>query len=171
MAVSDTNKVKEILQRIEALKSMYVKVGILSSESGEILMIANVHEFGKEIEVTDKMRGFFLYKFGVGLKKDTRVIKIPERSFIRSSFDARQDKIGEHGDKLIEMVLNGDLEVRSFYEMLGQTASDAIKDYLINNVVAPPDTELTVRNKHGKSNPLVNTGRLVNSIDYEIVGG
>lgn len=171
MAVSDTSKVDEILKRIEALKSMYVKVGVLSSESGEILMIANVHEYGKEIEVTDKMRGFFLYKFGVGLKKDTRVIKIPERSFIRSSFDARQNKVGESGDKLMEMVLNGDLEVRSFYEMLGQTASDAIKDYLINNVVAPPDTELTVRNKHGKSNPLVNTGRLVNSIDYEIVGG
>lgn len=171
MAVSDINKVDEILKRIETLKSMYVKVGVLSSAGGEILMIANVHEYGKEIEVTDKMRGFFLYKFGVGLRKDTKVIKIPERSFIRSSFDARQNKVGESGDKLMEMVINGDLEVRSFYEMLGQTASDAIKDYLINNVVAPPDTELTVRNKHGKSNPLVNTGRLVNSIDYEIVGG
>ena len=67
MAVSDTSKVDEILQRIEALRSISVKVGILSSANGEILMIANVHEFGKEIEVTDKMRGFFLYKFGVGL--------------------------------------------------------------------------------------------------------
>lgn len=171
MAVSDTSKVEEILQRIKVLRSMSVKVGILSSVDGEILMIANVHEFGCEIEVTDKMRGFFLYKFGVGLKKDTSVIKIPERSFIRSSFDARQNNIGESGDKLMEMVLSDDLEARSFYEMLGQTASDAIKNYLINNVVTPPNTELTVRNKHGKSNPLVNTGRLVNSIDYEIVGG
>lgn len=171
MAVEDTSKVDEVLKRLEELDSMYIKVGILSSASGEILMIANVHEFGKDIKVTDKMRGFFLHHFGVSLKKDTKVIKIPERSFIRSSYDERKDQVGESGDSLLTKVINGDLAVRSFYELLGETTKNAIKEYLISNVNSPPNTALTIAAKHGKSNPLVNTGQLVNSIDYEIVGG
>lgn len=171
MAVSDTSKVNEILERIEELNSMHIKVGVLSSSGGEILMIANVHEFGKEIEVTDKMRGFFLYKFGVGLKKDTKVIKIPERSFIRSSFDDRNEEVGKSGDELLNQVIEGELSVRNFYEMLGTTTVSAIKSYIINNVTSPANVALTIMAKNGKSNPLVNTGRLVNSIDYEIVGG
>lgn len=90
MAVQDTSRIDELLKRLSELDSMSVKVGILSSSSGEILMIANVHEFGCDIPVTNKMRVFFEHNFGFWTTK--KVIKIPERSFIRSSFDNKKAK-------------------------------------------------------------------------------
>ena len=168
MAVSDTSKVDEILKRIEDLTSLYVKVGILSSADGEILMIANVHEFGCDIPVTNKMRVFFLHNFGFWTKKD--VIKIPERSFIRTSFDEKKDEIQTSGEDLIDMVIDGSLEVHKFYEILGETSVNAIKKFIIEGI-DPPITQLTIDNKNGKSTPLINTGGLIHAIDYEIVGG
>ncbi|CAG7592117.1 hypothetical protein PEPTYR26121_01498 [Peptoniphilus tyrrelliae] len=168
MAVSDISRVDEILKRIEDLTSLYVKVGILSSADGEILMIANVHEFGCDIPVTNKMRVFFLHNFGFWTKKD--VIKIPERSFIRTSFDENKDEIQTSGEDLIDMVIDGSLEVYKFYEILGETSVNAIKKFIIEGI-DPPITQLTIDNKKGKSTPLINTSRLINAVDYEIVGG
>ena len=168
VAVEDISRVDEILKRIKELESMYLKVGVLSSAGGEILMIANVHEFVCDIPVTNKMRVFLLHNFGFWTKKD--VIKIPERSFIRSSFDENKDEIHATGEDLIDMVIDGSLEVYKFYEMLGETSVNAIKQFIIEGI-DPPITQLTIDNKKGKSTPLINTGRLVNAIDYEIVGG
>ena len=166
MTVEDKSRVDEVLNILEELESMYVVVGILSSTSGELIKIAAVQEFGADIPVTDKMRGFFAYNFGVNLKKSTTVIKIPERSYIRSSFDDKKSRVMELGDMLYEVV-NGGMSPRNFYEALGQTCVGIIQDYMINEVNSPPNSGLTIANK-GSSNPLVDTGRLVGSIDYEI---
>lgn len=169
MPVVDESKVGDLLQTLREMESMYVRVGILSSTDGEILMIANVHEFGVDIKVTPKMKGFFRHNFGINLKTD--VIKIPERSYIRSSYDKKGDEIGKTGEELLEMVLNGNLSARQFYEFLGQTAEDTIRDYLVNEVDSPPNAPLTVELK-GSSNPLVGKShQLSSSIKYEIMGG
>ena len=137
---------------------MYVKVGITSKADGEVLMIANVHEFGVNIDVTDKMRAFFRYKFGVNLKKDT--INIPERSFIRTGFDANEDKIGDSMEDLIGLVLDGNLSAKAFYNMLGQTTAQAIALHLRDEVNSPPNSGLTIQNK-GSSNVLVDSLSLI----------
>lgn len=170
MAVIDNNNTDKLLKALRELESMSVVVGVLSSAGGELLMIANVHEFGCNIEVTEKMRGFFRHQFGINLKRDTKVIKIPERSFIRSSYDDKSTEITANGEDLITKVIEGELSARNFYEMLGQTCVNVIRNYIINNVTSPANSSLTIANKGGKSNPLVDTGRLVNSIDYEIRG-
>lgn len=168
VAVEDISRVDEILKRIKELESMYLKVGVLSSAGGEILTIANVHEYGCDIKVTNKMRVFLLHNFGFWTKKD--VIKIPERPFIRTSFDSNVENFFLTGEDLLGKVIEGDLSTRKFYEILGQTAADTVRNFIVNEVNSPPNTPLTVANK-GSSNPLVDTGRLVNAIDYEIVGG
>ena len=92
MTVEDRSNIDKILKTLEKLSSTAVKIGILSKSGGEILLIANVNEYGCSIPVTNKMRGFFRYEFGINISKDTKVIKIPERSFVRSSFDENQNK-------------------------------------------------------------------------------
>jgi phage gpG-like protein len=57
-----------------------VEVGVFGSRA----KIAKVHEFGKTIEVTDKMRNYLHWK-GLHLNPKTTTIKIPERSFMRSA--------------------------------------------------------------------------------------
>lgn len=169
MAVEDISKVSDILKKIEELESMYVKVGITSSAGGKMLLIANVNEFGCIIPITNRMRYFFLYNFGFWTNKT--VIQIPERSFVRSSFDQKGEEVFTSGDDLINLVICGDLSAKEFYHTLGQTAADTIRNFLINEVKSPANAPLTIVNKGGKTNPLVNTGRLANSINYEIVGG
>ena len=166
MSVEDKSRVDEVLKALEELESMYVVVGVLSSADGQLQMIANVHEFGCDIPVTDKMRNFFFAKFNVHLRKDTKVIRIPERSFIRSSFDKYESKLLEKGDLLTEVV-DGNISAREFYEFLGQTCVQIIQDFIVNEVNSPANSALTIENKKS-SNPLVQTGRLVNSIAYEI---
>lgn len=42
-------------------------------------MLWAVHEYGAVVKVTEKMRWFWLFEFGIPLKKTTAVIKIPKR--------------------------------------------------------------------------------------------
>lgn len=167
MTVDDKSKVPELLQRLKDLESYYVAVGILSKSGGEMLMIANVHEFGCTIPVTDKMRGFLAHEYGVHLKKSTKVIKIPERSFVRSSYDDKRNEVSKKGEDLIVEVVNGGLSARSFYEMIGQTCADTIRDYMVNEVNSPANSEMTKTIKES-SNPLVNKGQLAAAITYEV---
>jgi len=48
--------------------------------------VAPYHEYGADILVTDKMRGF-LAASGLHLKKDTTHIVIPRRAFMRPASD------------------------------------------------------------------------------------
>lgn len=167
MTVEDKNGVPALLDRLRELESYQVAVGILSKSGGEMLMIANVHEFGCTIPVTDKMRGFLAYEYGIHLKKSTRVIKIPERSFVRSSFDNKRNQVSDKGEDLIAKVVDGGLSARAFYEMLGQTCADTIRDYMVNEVNSPANSEMTKSIK-GSSNPLVDKGQLAAAITYEV---
>lgn len=166
ITVEDRSRIDEILTNLAELESMYVVVGITASADSKLIMIANVHEYGCDIPVTDKMRGFFLYHFGVPLKKSTTVIKIPERSFIRSGFDKNYEKFADYEDLLMK-VIDGQIKAKEFYEIIGQASAQTIQNYLISEVNSPPNSPLTIANK-GKSNPLVDTGRLANAISYEI---
>lgn len=167
MTVEDKSKVDDLLANLRELESMYVTVGILSKAGGEMLMIANVHEFGCNIPVTNKMRGFLAANFDVHLRADTKVIKIPERSFVRSAYDNKASKIKASGEDLIAKVVEGSMSARVFYTLLGQTCADTIRQYLVAEVNSPPNSEMTIKAK-GSSNPLVNTGQLAAAITYEI---
>lgn len=169
MTVDDKSKVPEILSNLKELESYQVAVGILSKAGGEMLMIANVHEFGCSIPVTDKMRGFLAYNYNVHLKRDTKVIKIPERSFIRSSYDNKSSEVHDKGEDLLAEVVKGNMSARAFYELLGQTCADTIREYMVNEVNSPANSSLTIANK-GSSNPLVDSGQLAAAITYEIRG-
>ena len=65
-----------------------VEVGVFGSRA----RIAKVHEFGKDIEVTPKMRGY-LHSIGIHLRKDTTHIHIPERSFMRTALAENEKKV------------------------------------------------------------------------------
>lgn len=162
----DNSGLDEIIENLEELEKYYVVIGITAKNDSKLIMIANVHEYGCDIPVTDKMRGFFAYNFGVNLKKDTKVIKIPERSFIRSGFDKYHQEFANYGD-LLNQVIDGDISAKTFYEIIGQGGADMIRDFLINEVKSPANSGLTMNIK-GSSNPLVDTGRLANAIDYEV---
>lgn len=166
MFVHDETRVPEFLSMLKELSSTKVEVGVLSSAGGDILLIANVQEFGCSITVTDKMRGY-LGSQGIHLRKDTTSIKIPERSFIRAGFEEKKSEIEKSCEKILEQVINLQVAPRAFFETLGELCVGFIQDYIVS-LSSPPNSPATVKMK-GSSNPLMDTGRLWQSIDYRLV--
>lgn len=66
------------------------EVGVFGSRAP----IALVHEFGKDIAVTPRMRAY-LHHIGIHLKASTTHIHIPERSFMRSTFEENKRRLKE----------------------------------------------------------------------------
>lgn len=166
MKVQDTTKVPQFLKMLEDLTSYHLEIGIFGEDDGEILMIANVNEYGCNIDVTDKMRGY-LHTIGIHLKSSTKTINIPERSFMRGGYEDSKSKFISNGNKLLTKVINLELPVQAFYDALGEYIVGRIQKYM-TSLKNPPNHPATV-NQKGSTNPLIDTGRLRESITYKVV--
>ncbi|ABR46651.1 conserved hypothetical protein [Alkaliphilus metalliredigens QYMF] len=94
-------------------------------------------------------------------------VMIPERSYIRSTFDENKNKINEMGQDLLINVLEGKLTGEQLYNRLGLYLQTLIQRK-IKETKSPANSALTVANK-GTDNPLIQTGRLRNAVTYEVV--
>jgi len=166
MKVHDETKVPEFLAMLDELFNTHLEIGVFGEDDSEMVMIASVHEFGVDIKVTDKMRGY-LHSIGIHLNPRTRTIKIPERSFIRAGYDKEKENIIRESEKLLEKVLKLEMPVKVFFETLGELIVGMIQKYL-TDLSSPPLHPATIKNK-GSSNPLIDTGRLRDSITYKVV--
>ena len=143
-----------------------LKVGIMASEGSIQWIIGMVHEYGASIKVTPKMRNFLHYK-GLHLKETTTHINIPERSFIRAGYEEAKPELEKLIQRLIPLVISGKMPVNQMFETLGVTLSTKIQTY-VKSVRTPPNHPMTIARK-GSSQPLVDSGRMVQSITYEVV--
>lgn len=166
ITVDDDNNVPNILKEINKLKNKKIQIGIFGDDDSTMLMIARVHEFGVDIEVTPKMRAY-LHHIGIHLKEDTEEINIPERSFVRATFDEKAKEIQRMGQKGIEAVLLGKEKADVFLERYGLYLRDLVRKKL-RDLKEPPNHPATAKRK-GSSNPLVDDGHLKRSITYRVV--
>jgi hypothetical protein len=115
--VSDVN---EILVEFERLKSACrsmdgkkIVVGIVGDGvDSEVLKIAAAHEYGTD--------------------------KLPERSFIRASFDADQDKLGSIVSGQVNKVLSGQISADAAANAIGAQAAQLVQNFIDENRVKPP---------------------------------
>lgn len=146
--IRDKNRIPELIGQLKSLSMMKVIVGVTAPSGDIIYTVAHVHEYGISIRVTDKMRGWFLGQ-GIPLRASTTHIKIPERSFIRSGFDANKGAIEGEVEKAVDQVLQGDVTAYEAREIVGEFASKKIRD----NVTGVG---------------LVKTGKLRDSIGFKV---
>ncbi|MBK5244295.1 MAG: hypothetical protein JJE18_04590 [Eubacteriaceae bacterium] len=142
MSVKDTSNVAELLKRMDELRNKTIEVGILSDAGGEIIDRATWNEFGTK--------------------------NIPERSFIRAGYDTNKSKIESQGEKLVNSVVNMAITPNRAAETLGEVAKGMIQDFAVN-LSDPPNAESTIRQK-GSDNPLVDTGEMIEKINYKVKG-
>ena len=161
--IKDENKVPQFLKMLEELSTTHLEIGIFGDtglgassymdESGntvELLIIATVHEFGTTIK----------------LKNGGKIV-IPERSYLRSTFDNEKSKIVDKCDKLLESVINLKLPVEVFFQTIGEYIVGLVQGTL-TDLKDPGLSDPTIKAK-GSSNPLIDTGRLRQSITYKVV--
>lgn len=145
---------------LSSLKSRKVKVGA----SGEQDWLAGIHEYGLEIAVTPKMRAF-LHSQGLHLSPTTTVIKIPERSFLRTGHDKNIDRVIKQTERAVGQVVAGKMSVDQMLDLCGEQLATAIKTYM-RELSTPTNHPFTIERK-GSSNPLIDTGGLLESITWE----
>lgn len=164
--ITRDGNLKKAIKDLDVVNKKTLRVGIFP-ESGDLEMIARVHEFGCTIRVTPKMRAFLHHK-GLHLRGTTNTITIPERSFIRGGFRVNQKKFARHSkDMLIRAVEKG-VNPQVVFDRLGAELSGDIQDYAVD-LKKPENHPFTIKQKKS-ANPLVDTGRMVGEITHKVEG-
>ena len=123
------------------LSGKKIYVGIVSSADSEVLKIAHAHEYGTE--------------------------KLPERSFIRASFDADQDKLDRIITGSVEKVLSGAISADAAANAIGAQAAQLVQNFIDDNRVKPK-SDFSKKTQH---TTLYETGTHIRDrIAYEVEG-
>ena len=123
--VKEKNRLPEIAKELREVSQAEIKAGVFNPGSLEFA-IAAAHEYGTNIGVTQKMRGWFLAQ-GYPLTAATTHIRIPERSFIRSTFDSETDEIEKQMRRAVGMMIDGNWDSRNTARTIGAYVADRIK--------------------------------------------
>lgn len=164
MAKKSFNKIPKLIKKLSNIDNKVIRVGIVGNADSEMSMIGGVHEFGVTIKVTKKMRAWFAFQ-GFPLKATTKEIKIPERSFIRSTFDDKKavDNVFSGMDRIFDV----EIDSSKLPEIIGANMQGKIRDKIGSNI-KPSNSDMT-RVRKGSSRTLIDSGRLKDAIDYEVV--
>ncbi|MFJ7698912.1 hypothetical protein [Lysinibacillus fusiformis] len=147
--IRGSNNIPIIIQSLSELGKYDVEVGIFGSDDSFYAMIAGVHEFG------------------ITIRKEKGSIVIPERSFLRSTFDDKNKEWFKFMKKQLEHVLQGRLDARTLCERLGAKMVGDVQVKL-TELNDPSNAPSTIAQK-GSSNPLIDSGGLRQRITYKVV--
>lgn len=168
-----------IKRELQALQGMEIHVGIQGDAGSDLLKIASVHEYGATIKMTDKMRrylgamGLFdsdgdeEYTPPAGAKKG--YINIPERSFIRASYDTGMEELSKICAAAIHHIYYDGWTAERAANSIGAQAVQMTQSF-IDAGIEPPKSKFT-QQRSTQETPLVDSGRLRESITWEVEGG
>jgi hypothetical protein len=134
-------------------KGGYVRVGVLQgsgkASTGNLTMIhlAAIHEFGSPSS------------------------GIPERSFIRRTFNDRsvQADLSQLFVKLATAIVTKNITNKQYLNAVGAWGTATIKKTITQGAGVPPPLAPATIERKGSSRPLVDKGRLLNAITWQIV--
>jgi len=180
--VEDKDLGMAALEREIRRDAVSVDIGIHGDEDQTLIVIAAANEFGATINhpggtaygyktaADAKKRKVQFLKAGTGYKvlgkTKPHIIKIPARSYIRSTMDENGERYTKAAEGLMGRLIDGDLTKFDALSLMGQLIESDIKDKM-TNLRNPPNTPGTIQRK-GSDNPLIDTGLLRSSIRYVV---
>lgn len=144
-----------IMARLKTLESKpYVKVGVLESAGDKqtdigtaagltVAQVATFHEFGTE--------------------------RTPERPFIRTTMTEKEAELMAETKRLRDDVIFKGMSTFKALSLLGLKIQSAIKKKITEGDPAWPALAQSTIDAKGSDKPLIDTGQLRNSIQYEVV--
>ena len=140
---------KAMRQRMKQMAGSYTKVGVQENSRdqdgvSDLVIIAASNEFGTET--------------------------IPERSFVRSTFEENREKLAEISAAEGDAILTGKKDVKTSLALMGEFHAGQIQAK-IHSHPPPANAPSTIKRK-GSSGTLVDSGNLAQSIRHvEIIEG
>ncbi len=136
--LSDFARIKNACQEMAGKK---IVVGIVGTSDSDVIKIAHAHEYGTG--------------------------KLPERSFIRASFDADQQKLGEITTGALNKMLSGQITPDAAANSIGAQAAQLVQNFIDENRVKPP-SDFSKKTQH---TTLYETGTHIRDrIAYKVEG-
>jgi hypothetical protein len=105
------NDFEKLKSACEDMAGKKILVGLVGGVDSEVLKIASAHEYGTD--------------------------KLPERSFIRASFDADQAQLGEIVSGSVGKVLSGQMSADAAANAIGAQAAQLVQNFIDDNRVKP----------------------------------
>lgn len=142
-SVTDTDKgYAKLLKQLRDINAPGVYVGVRAEAGSDMVIIAASNEFG------------------------TADGHVPERSYLRSTVDDGQSEVADDLQKALTEAVDGTRDIRTGLERVGAKWVGKVQDK-IKSHPGPPNAPSTIARK-GADATLVDTGRLRQSIDYEL---
>ncbi|ARN89816.1 hypothetical protein [Levilactobacillus brevis] len=193
------DRIPDVEREMAELNHLQLQVGIFGEDGSFMQMIASANEYGADIEPKNgkwltiptenapkgakarDIEGLFRPKdkniLAVSDGKGglipmfylVKKVHIPERSFIRSTFDENVDDWVEYlVDQVIELGMgDSGITARKIMESLGNRIQRSIVQK-IRSIESPANSPITIARK-GSSSPLEDTGHLIDAVRYKVV--
>ena len=146
---------KKIAAELKKANGSYVKVGYPEEK-------ARKHKPKEKGDAIDMAQLAAIQEFG------TANGRIPPRPFMADTFDANQPEVNQQIEKIKDKVFQGLITVKQGWQQLGAWYKGQIQKNMVDGVWQE-NAEYTIQKK-GSSKPLIDTGQLRQSIDFEVVG-
>ena len=92
---------------------------------------------------------------------------IPRRDFMGMATKAWQQYFSAMVEQYKPDIISGNIDMDMFLKLMGEAGAEFISQAIIKLRI-PPNAKSTIRQKGGRSNPLVDTGDLSKAPTYEI---
>lgn len=179
-----------ITKALADLKGKEVAVGLQAGDRTkdgkiDIARLAAIHEFGAEIERESRTQtvyhkinskgnfskgGRFVKakrsNFARNVSVGAHTVVIPERSFMRSTFDERNVNWKNDAQGQVGLIIDGKTNVKTALDVLGNQMQGDIQKKIVDGPFTP-NAPSTVRQK-GSAKPLIHYGRLRQSVRYKV---
>lgn len=141
LKVKDTGELARVLKTLRDADRAAVHVGVLAVNE-DVALRATVNEFGSPEK------------------------NIPERSFLRKTFDEKRTPLRDVQKRALSRVIAGKITVEEGLSIIGQWFQREVQR-TITDTYSPPNAPSTIAKK-GSSHPLIDTGEMRQAIAYEV---
>ncbi|AWN07969.1 hypothetical protein NAA97_00490 [Listeria monocytogenes] len=193
---TDKSTMNKAIRELDQLDRYSLQIGLFGEDDSFIQMIAGVHEFGLTIRPKGKYLTIPTPEAGDRRARDIpglfkpkgknilavagpdgkltvmfylkTEVNIPERSFLRSTFDEKSNKWGELFEGWIDDIIHGKLSAEQVYNRLGAKIVDDIQMKIVE-IQTPAKSAATLARNPRKNNPLIVTGKMKNSVTWKVM--
>lgn len=148
-----------------AASKAHVKVGILQREGAQVIT---------DEEAEGATVPFTMVELAATHEFGSPSAGIPERSFIRATMRREEDALRTTAVQVATGIIDDKLTIEQGLGLLGAKAATEIRNTIRNSQTEGPQPQAnapaTIAAK-GSSTPLVDTGRLINAITWQVAKG
>ena len=157
--IKDINRIPRALRQLNRMQTRRVKVGIFA-DAPQLVAIGAMNEFGTDIPVDAELHRklqMLAREHGAPtdtLPKEGEQLRIPERSFLRATFDEQEDEVVDAAPEHIVAMMEGEKDAYEAARGIGRMLQEAVIERVASGESFEPNDPFTIALK-GHARPLI----------------